>query len=196
MRALSRKLLRDLLHLRGQVLAISLVVACGVAVFVSTRTAYDSLVMSRATYYGEYRFADVFASLKRAPELVAARIAAIAGVAAVETRIVFDVTLDVPGLAEPATGRIVSIPEHRTPMLNDLYMRRGRYVEGGRRDEVLVGEAFALANHLDLGDTLGAVLNGRWQRFASSVSCCRPNTCTRSAAPTSFPTTAASASCG
>jgi putative ABC transport system permease protein len=165
MRALNRKLLRDLLHLRGQVLAISLVVACGVAVFVSTRTAYDSLVMSRATYYGEYRFADVFASLKRAPDLVAARIAAIAGVAAVETRIVFDVTLDVPGLAEPATGRIVSIPEHRTPMLNDLYIRRGRYVEGGRRDEVLVGEAFALANHLDLGDTLGAVLNGRWQRL-------------------------------
>src|ERR1019366_2346236 len=121
--------------------------------------------MSRATYYGEYRFADVFASLKRAPDLVAARLAAIAGVAAVETRIVFDVTLDVPGLAEPATGRIVSIPEHRTPMLNDLYMRRGRYVEGGRRDEVLVGEAFALANHLELGDTLGAVLNGRWQRL-------------------------------
>jgi putative ABC transport system permease protein len=165
MRALNRKLLRDLLHLRGQVLAISLVVACGVAVFVSTRTAYDSLVMSRASYYADYRFADVFASLKRAPDLVAARIAAIPGVGVVETRIVFDVTLDVPGLAEPATGRILSIPEHRTPMLNDLYIRRGRYVEGGRRDEVLVGEAFALANHLDLGDTLGAVLNGRWQRL-------------------------------
>ena len=28
-----------------------------------------------------------------------------------------------------------------------------------------MGEAFALANHLDLGDTFGAVLNGRWQRL-------------------------------
>ena len=44
MTALDRKLLRDLWHLRGQVLAIALVVACGVAVVVTTRTAYESLV--------------------------------------------------------------------------------------------------------------------------------------------------------
>ena len=50
MRALDRKLLRDLWHLRGQVLAIGLVVACGVAVFVTTRTAYDSLEISRARF--------------------------------------------------------------------------------------------------------------------------------------------------
>ncbi len=165
MTALTRKLIRDLLHLRGQVIAISLVVACGVAVFVTTRTAYDSLLISQATYYADYRFADVFATLKRAPESVAARIAAIPGVAAVRTRVVFDVILDVPGLREPATGRLVSIPERRVPVLNDLYLRRGRYVEPGRREEVLVGEAFAQANRLEVGDTLGAVLNGRWERL-------------------------------
>ena len=165
MTALNRKLLRDLIHLRGQMFAISLVVACGVAVFVTTRTAYDSLLISQATYYTDYRFADVFANLKRAPEAVAGRIAAIPGVGVVRTRIVFDVTLDVAGLAEPATGRLVSIPERRAPMLNDLYLRRGRYIEPGRRDEVLVGEAFATANQLDVGDTLGAVLNGRWQQL-------------------------------
>src|SRR5512147_1810503 len=104
--ALTRKLIRDLLHLRGQVVAISLVVACGVAVFVTTRTAYDSLLISQATYYADYRFADVFANLKRAPDALAARIAAIPGVANVRTRVVFDVVLDVPGLAEPATGRL------------------------------------------------------------------------------------------
>ena len=163
--ALTRKLIRDLLHLRGQVIAISLVVACGVAVFVTTRTAYESLLISQATYYADYRFADVFASLKRAPEALATRIAAIPGVASVRTRVVFDVILDAPGLAEPATGRMVSIPDRRVPVLNDLYLRRGRYVEAGRRDEVLVGEAFAQANHLDVGDTLGAVLNGRWERL-------------------------------
>jgi putative ABC transport system permease protein len=162
---LTRKLIRDLLHMRGQVIAISLVVACGVAVFVTSRTAYDSLLISQATYYADYRFADVFASLKRAPEALAARIAAIPGVATVRTRIVFDVTLDVPGLAEPATGRLLSIPERRAAVLNDLYLRRGRYIEPGRRDEVLVGEAFAQANHLEVGDSLGAVLDGRWQRL-------------------------------
>ncbi len=73
MRALDRKLLRDLCHLRGQVLAIALVVACGVATVVTTRTAYESLVVSQAAYYAKYRFADVFASLERAPEALRAQ---------------------------------------------------------------------------------------------------------------------------
>ncbi|HSP99586.1 MAG TPA: FtsX-like permease family protein [Candidatus Dormibacteraeota bacterium] len=165
MRALNRKLVRDLWHLRGQMIAIALVVACGVAVFVSTRAAYESLLMSRDAYYAEYRFADVFVHLKRAPDALAARLARIPGVASVQPRIVFDVTLDVPGLAEPATGRLQSIPERRVPILNDLHLRRGRWVEPGRRDEVIVSEAFANANHLEIGDTLGAILNGRWENL-------------------------------
>ena len=81
MRALDRKLVRDVIHLRGQVLAVALVVACGVATVVTTRTAYESLVASRDEYYARYRFADVFARLERAPEIVRARLAAIPGVA-------------------------------------------------------------------------------------------------------------------
>ncbi len=165
MKALDRKLWRDLLHLRGQVVAIALVVACGVATVVTTRTAYESLAISQSTYYARYRYADVFARLKRAPETLRSRLAAIPGVAAVETRIVFEVTLDVPGLSEPAIGRVISIPERRVPMLNDLHLRRGRWLEPGRRDEVLVSEAFAEANHLRVGDAIGAVLNGRWERL-------------------------------
>jgi putative ABC transport system permease protein len=164
-KALPRKLLRDLWHLRGQVVAIALVVACGVAVVVTARTSYESLVMSQAGYYARYRFADVFAGLKRAPETLRSRIAAIPGVAAVETRIVVEVTLDVPGLEEPATGRLIGVPERRVPILNDLHLRRGRWLEPGRRDEVIVSEAFAEANGLQVGESLGAVLHGRWQRL-------------------------------
>jgi putative ABC transport system permease protein len=162
---LDRKLLRDLWHLRGQVAAISVVVACGVATVMTTRTAYTSLLGSRAAYYADYRFADVFAHVKRAPEALRARLLAVPGVVAAETRIVTEVTLDVPGLAEPATGQLVSVPERRRPILNDLYLRRGRWPEPGRSDEVIVSEAFAVANRLEPGETLGAVINGRWQRL-------------------------------
>ena len=149
MTALTRKLLRDLLHLRGQMFAISLVVACGVAVFVTTRTAYESLLAAQASYYADYRFADVFATLKRAPEAVAARIAAIAGRrGGADADRLRRHARRARVSTEPATGRLVSIPEHRAPMLNDLYLRRGRYVEPGRRDEVLVGEAFATAKRI------------------------------------------------
>ena len=67
-------------HLRGQVAAISVVVACGVATVVTTRTSYTSLLTSRAAYYADYRFADVFAHLKRAPETLRPRLLAIPGV--------------------------------------------------------------------------------------------------------------------
>lgn len=162
---LDRKLVRDLWHLRGQIAAIGLVVASGVAVVVTTRTSYSSLGASRAAYYRDYRFADVFARLKRAPDAVAARLAAVPGVAVVDTRVVTAVTLDVPGLGDPATGRLVSVPDRGRPALNDVHLRRGRWIDPGRPDEVIASEAFSTANHLEVGDTLGAVINGRWQRL-------------------------------
>ena len=165
MRALDKKLLRDLLHLWGQVLAIALIVACGIASFVAMQSASESLQLSQATYYEQYRLARVFGQLKRAPESLVERIEAIPGVARVQTRAIVDVTLDIPGRKEPVTGRLVSIPERQAPMLDDIYIRQGRYIEAGRPDEVLASEAFAKANHLALGDRIGAVINGRWQKL-------------------------------
>ncbi|HQR32911.1 MAG TPA: FtsX-like permease family protein [Blastocatellia bacterium] len=165
MTSLNRKLIRDVIHLRGQVVAVALVVACGIAAFVAMRSTYHSLLDSQAAYYRQYRFADVFAQVKRAPETLSHRIAAIPGIASAQTRIVANVTLDVPGVAEPARGRIVSIPEKRMPMLNDLHIVNGRYIEPGKRDEVMISGAFSAANNLNPGDTLTAIINGRWQRL-------------------------------
>jgi putative ABC transport system permease protein len=156
---------RDLWHLRGQISAAALVVACGVAAFVASWSTYQSLVYSQATYYHAFRFADIFIQVKRAPQSVAARIQEIPGVATVYPRVVRDITLDVPGLEEPATGRLVSIPGKQRPTLNDLYIRRGRYPEPDNPDEVLVSEALATANQLSVGDRLGAILNGRWRQL-------------------------------
>ena len=160
---LDRKIFRDLRHLRGQMAAVAVIVACGVATVVTLRTAYDSLRISQGLYYRANRFADVFAPLSRAPEALARRITTLPGVRGVQTRVVEHVNLSVPGLAEPAIGRLVSVPDRGRPLLNDLHLRAGRYVEPGRRDEVIVSEAFATANRLRVGDTLGAVLDGRWQ---------------------------------
>lgn len=165
MKSLDRKLVRDLWKLRGQMIAIALVVACGIAIFITMISAYESLATSQVTYYQEYRFAQVFAQLKRAPETLVEKIQAIPGVAQVQSRVVVDVTLDVPGHKEPAIGRLVSLPEQHAPMLNDLFIRQGRYIEPGRAEEVLVSEAFATANQLNLGDKVGAIVNGRWQRL-------------------------------
>lgn len=165
LRPLHRKLLRDLAHARGQIAAISAVVACAVTAFVSLGSTYRSLLASQRLYYSEYHFADVFAQVTRAPETLNGRIAAIPGVTRFETRVVRDVTLDVLGLAEPATGRLVSIPSRQRPELNDMAILRGRYVAPGRTSEVIASEAFAEANSLEVGSTIGAVINGRWEKL-------------------------------
>ena len=165
MAVLHRKLLRDLLYMKGQAIAIALVVACGVASFVTMRAMYRSLLSSQADYYANYRFADVFAELKRAPDSVADRIREIPGVARVEPRLVMDVTLDVPGLSEPAVGRLISIPSGGRQELNALFLRQGRTIVSGADNVVIVSEAFSKANQLHLGSVLNAVINGRWQRL-------------------------------
>ncbi len=159
--ALDRKLLRDLSQMKGQSIAIAIVIAAGVATFVNSRTLINSLELTRSTFYERYRFADVFARVKRAPDVVADGIAAISGVGQVETRIVQLVTLDVPGLEDPAVGQLISMPVTRAPRLNQVYLRRGRPLQVGRDDEVLASEAFMKANNLDLGSTIAAIINGR-----------------------------------
>ena len=158
---LRRKLLRDLWAMKGQAAAIAAVIGSGVTMFVTYHSNFDSLRRTQAAYYDRYRFADVFASAKRAPLHLEGRIAAIPGVARVELRVVADVTLDVPGHAEPATGRLISVPAPGRPRLNDLFLRRGRWIEPGRPDEILASEAFALTHGLGPGDQLAAIINGR-----------------------------------
>ncbi len=163
MRALDRKLLRDLWNVRSQVLAIALVVSSGIALLVMAQGVFGSLLTTRDAYYTRYSFADVFAGAKRVPNWIEERIAAVPGVRQVQTRVVVSVSLDVPGVTDPINGRLISLPDRGRPALNDVALRRGRFLDPDRAEEALVGERFAEAHGLDLGDRLFAVINGRRQ---------------------------------
>jgi len=160
-RALNIKLYRDLWRLWAQVLAIALVIAGGVASLVMAVGSYRSLEETRNAYYERYQFADVFASVKRAPKSLTPRIAEIPGVAAVETRISRFALLDIPHFDRPATGQFISLPESGQPVLNQLYLRVGRTPESGNLKEVVINEGFAKAHHYAPGVHFSAILNGR-----------------------------------
>lgn len=166
MSVLDRKLIREVRKRIGQVLSIALIMGSGVAMLVMTLGTLDSLEASRDDYYRQNSFADVFASATRAPETLKDRIAAIPGVALFETRIVRAVTLDVPDLAEPASGRLVSLPPGREPLLNQVTLVSGRFPMVGRANEAVVNDAFAEANGLAPGDQIGALINGLQRRIA------------------------------
>ncbi|MEK7707940.1 MAG: ABC transporter permease, partial [Verrucomicrobiota bacterium] len=97
---LDRKLLRDLNRMKGQTVAVSLVMACGLAMLIMARSLIHSLESTRQEYYEAHRFADIFAHLKRAPNSLAPRLAEIPGVAAAQAGISVMVTLDLEGLDE------------------------------------------------------------------------------------------------
>jgi putative ABC transport system permease protein len=165
MTALDRKLWRDLWQLRAQMFAIMLVMACGVATYIMFGSTLDSLQQSRSDYYRDYRFADAFVTLKRAPQSVSQRLEEIPGVMVADTRVTAWGSVDMPDFPETITALITSLPDHGPALLNDLYMRQGRSVESGRDDEVVVDHSFATAHGLHPGDKLPVIIKGKRRVF-------------------------------
>ncbi len=174
MRALNIKLFRDVRRLWAQSLAIALVMAAGVATLILGVGAYDSLSTTRAKYYADNRFADIFATVTRAPKVLESDIAAIPGVSAVETRISKIALADVPGMAEPASVLLISIPDYHAQPLNRLYLKTGVLPEAGSTDQAVASEGFARAHGLSPGDTIRVLINGRQRTIRLTATALSP----------------------
>ena len=161
MYAIDKKLWRELWGMRMQALAIAMVIVSGVGIFIMSLSTLDSLYETREAYYRNHHFAQVFASLKRAPLSLVQRIESIPGVDKVETRVVAYINLDVEGFADPISGHLISLPDNSPGLLNQIYLRKGRLFEPGRDNEILISEDFARAHALEVGDKLRATINGR-----------------------------------
>lgn len=165
MLALDKKLWRELWNMRMQAIAVAMVVVGGVSIFIMSLSMLDSLFQTRATYYRDNHFAQMFTGLKRAPYSLVKQIQAIPGVDTVDTRVVAYVNLDVEGFTYPISAHIVSLPANSRGRLNQVYLFTGRLLEPGRDDEILVSKKFAEAHRLDIGDSLRATINGRRKKL-------------------------------
>ena len=165
MRSLDRKLLRDLWALKTQVASIALVIACGIGGFLGSLSTHSSLLRSRAQYYDSARFAHVFGGCKRAPASIAWRLRAIPGVSEVETRVVRDAQLSLPGVVPPMIARLIGIDFAQPPGMNRLALKSGRWPAPGAAGEVVVNQRFLEARHLKLGQEMRVLLNGKLERL-------------------------------
>lgn len=168
MRALNRKLLRDLAALKGQSLAIGVVIAAGVMTLLVFLITLEALQTAKRKFYQESSFAELFADLKRAPNSVGERLQALPGVAQVETRIRAPIRLEIDGFSDPIRGDVVSIPDGAQPVLNRLYLREGRLPEAGRWNEIAISEPFAQAHNLRPGDRLRGIIRGSYEELVVS----------------------------
>ncbi|HEY3236623.1 MAG TPA: ABC transporter permease, partial [Polyangiaceae bacterium] len=161
--ALHKKLLRDLVRLRGQVVTIALVLGCGIASFVALRGVFWSLEQARLRFYQRQRFADVFATLERAPERLHRVLQTIPGVERIQIRVVEKAMLPLADAPEPIAARVVSLPEAES--LNAIQLREGRRPSAAHQDEVVLLAGFADAHHVKPGDQLPAIINGKLRKL-------------------------------
>ena len=157
--------MRDLWHLRGQVLAIAIVIASGAATLIMFRSTQEALEETTAAYYERYAFGDVFATLTRAPASVGKRLSEVDGVRLVQTRISGFAMVELAHFDEPVVAQLISLPDFGEPVLNRLALRGGRLPDSGADHEVVLNEPFAEAHDLRPGDTLTLIMNGRRKSF-------------------------------
>ncbi|MEZ5459473.1 MAG: ATP-binding cassette domain-containing protein [Steroidobacteraceae bacterium] len=159
--AFDRKLVRDLSRLWLQIIAVGAVLGCGIGLYVMATGMCGSLERARDDYYARARMADLAASVVRAPLRVAGELEAIPGVDAIETRISGVGLVDLPGVTEPVSAQLVSLPLDRPLRVNDLVLREGRLPAPLRDAEIVVNEAFAAAHDLRPGSRLTALIYGK-----------------------------------
>jgi len=150
------------------VLAVAAVILTGISCYVALNSAYRDLVLTRDTYMKQYRMADLFFHVERAPASITTRIASLPGVLKADGRLVFDVTLDLPDRPDPAVGRIISIPDKPSPFINGVHLGSGKYPGPAGSNKVLLSKDFAEANEFDAGSTFEALINDKKHKIVVS----------------------------
>ncbi|PQA87210.1 ABC transporter permease [Hyphococcus luteus] len=162
---LDRKLLRDLWRIKGQAAAIVFVIAAGISLFVMSHGMMISLDETMRAYYERYRFADMYAPAKRAPDYIIEELSALAGVNDVEGRISGGGLVTLPDESAPISARVLSFDPEAVSPINGVHLSEGRMISPTRNDEILLLKSFADAHELKPGDSLSVTMNGVRHKF-------------------------------
>ena len=160
MSPLDRKLARDLWRIKGQAIAIAMVIATGVTLLVMMAGVINSLEETRRVYYERNRLGDIFAPVKRAPTHIIRKLAALPGVSAAEGRITGSALISLPSLDLPLRAIAISLPDSGKPRLNAIHLTNGRRMDPKDADEIILLNSFAAAHDLKPGDSLSVTMNG------------------------------------
>lgn len=162
---LDRKLWRDLKSTGFLLLAVGSIMAIGVAAYVALGVAYRNLSTAQRLYYSACRMADFTLDLKKAPLADVAAVSALPGVVEIRPRIQFLSVVDIEEVPEPVNGIVLSLPNRREPVINDIILQQGSYFTDRRDNEVIVNDSFARANNLYPGMWVYLLLNNRRQEL-------------------------------
>lgn len=145
--------IRDIVARRFQFGALAIIIALGIAIFVSMTVAFNNAGRSYDRTYKETHFADFSVEVTRAPESVVEQVRQLANVKAVEGRVVMDTGLPVDE-NRLVQARLIGLPADRRAAVNDVIVESGRYFQPDESAVVLPLEKFADFYGYESGDTL------------------------------------------
>lgn len=165
MNVLDRKLLREVRSSGALLLAIASIMAVGIMCFVYMRSTYHNLSLAKWRYYSQCRMADFWIELKKAPLSEVEELNKLPGITAIRPRIQFFATVDLDRVAAPLNGLVLSLPNLREPIINDIVIQSGGYFSETRDNEVIVNAAFARRHKIHPGQSIHLILNNRRQEL-------------------------------
>ncbi|MDR3598360.1 FtsX-like permease family protein [Clostridium sp.] len=158
MNILLKNLLRDIKKSKGQFISILIIIILGVTFYTALNSAFKNLSNSSAKYYEEYRLADLWIDLDKAPASIKEKVEKLPNVEMVTGRIVKDASINISG--ENATLRFITLPDIKNNVVNDINIESGRYFSGEDSNQCLLDEDFFKANDLKLGEYIYPIING------------------------------------
>ncbi|HBN82179.1 MAG TPA: ABC transporter permease, partial [Ruminococcaceae bacterium] len=153
-----KKFYRDLGESKGQFLSVLVVVMIGVMFYTGMNTALAGVEGAGEKYFEQYRLADIWSSVLRAPEGAVDRVESIPGVKTAEGRVVQDARIEIGD--RDAMVRLISLPDQKRDAVNGILLTSGSYFSAEAGNECIVSENFFKANGLSIGQTIEPVLNG------------------------------------
>lgn len=155
MKNIDKKVLRNLLNHKGQYIAITILIAMGITIFLSFNMAVYNLEDTVDTYYNDYGLADIYVKTNNASN----ELEIIKGYESVanahlrghyEAKAIFENSAKLKVLTE-------------TNPINKLYIERGS--SNINKNEALLFAKFADARNIKVGDNINIRLNGNEYNF-------------------------------
>src|SRR5262245_6984126 len=129
--------------------------------FIYMRSAYNNLNLAKAHYYEQCRMADFWIDAKKVPLAELDVLVHLPGISEIRPRISSFATVDLERAEEPLNGMVLSLPDERRPIINDIVLLRGSYFTDRRRNEVIVNDTFARKQGLHPGQWVHLLMNNR-----------------------------------
>ena len=168
---LLKKALRAMWNNKKTYMACAILISVGAFIYVAMGISAFALEDSMHRYYRDYRMADVFSRVARAPVSAMDDLLAIDGISAVDARLTYDARAEVYGADQIITLRLMSFTDC-DERLNKFHITYGEFPSG--ENDIVLGHNFFMAHGLEPGAQIEVIIRGRAHSFNIAAAALSP----------------------